>query len=92
MLPLLFGKTEACVAGDQLQMTIKGWLSPPDPWKNHHIARESRHEATATWFIEGETFSEWKSTGRSSLLWIHGKRQFLPKLLRFEETDECHLL
>jgi ankyrin repeat domain-containing protein 50 len=66
-----------CLAGDQSQKAIQKWLSPPDPWKNHNIARDSRHEASATWFIKGETFSEWKSSGPSSLLWIHGKRQLL---------------
>jgi hypothetical protein len=28
----------------------------------------------ATWFFEGRTYNEWKSTGTESLLWIHGKR------------------
>src|SRR5260221_8725796 len=35
-------------------------------------------EGTATWFVQGDTFSEWKSSGPSSLLWIHGKSQSLP--------------
>jgi hypothetical protein len=65
------------VTGDQLQRAVQGWLSPPDPWKNHRIAHESRHDATATWFVQGEMFTEWKSSGPSSLLWIHGKRQLL---------------
>jgi len=51
---------------------IQKWLSPPDPWKNYNIARESLHQGTATWFTEGDIFAEWKLTG--SLLWIHGKR------------------
>jgi hypothetical protein len=34
-----------------------------------------RHTETATWFVEGSTLSEWKSSGPSSLLWVHGKRQ-----------------
>jgi hypothetical protein len=83
------------VAGGQVEKAIRSWLSPPDPWKNHHIAYESRHEATAAWFVQGETFSEWKSSGRSSLLWIHGKRQLLPSryaTLFFTETDKYYLL
>jgi hypothetical protein len=71
------------MAGDQLQKAIRGRLSPPDPWKNHHIAHDSHHEATALWFIQGETFSEWKSSGPSSLLWIHGKRRSLLDILLF---------
>ncbi len=64
------------MAGDKLQQDVQSWLSPPTPWKNYRIARESRHKGTAEWFVGGSTFSEWKSSGPSSLLWIHGKRQF----------------
>ena len=61
--------------GDSLQEDIFGWLWPPDPWKNHHAACDSRHRGTAEWFIQGDTFSEWKTSGvPSSLLWVHGKR------------------
>ena len=78
MLPSLSEDAESCLAGDKLLHDIRNWLSPPDPWKNHNIARDSRHEGTATWFVQGDIFSEWKSSGPSSLLWIHGKRQSLP--------------
>jgi hypothetical protein len=59
-----------------LQQDVRNWLSPPDPWKNHNLARESRHSGTGTWWIEGDTYAEWKSSGANSLLWIHGKRQY----------------
>jgi len=67
------------LAGDKLQKDIQSWLSPPDPWKKYSIARELRHEGTATWFVQGDSFKEWKESraGLSSLLWIHGKRQWL---------------
>src|SRR6266850_8151318 len=91
-LPFLIWKHSDCAIGDQVQKAIRGWLSPPDPWKNHHIALDSRHEATAAWFIQGETFLEWKSSGSSSLLWIHGKRQSLLSFCVFAETDEYHTL
>ena len=73
-----------CLAGDKLQQDICGWLSPPDPWKNHNIARELRQAGTAEWFIQGCTFSEWKSSGSNSVLWIHGKREFHPTITPFE--------
>ena len=75
------------VAGDKLQQDICRWLSPPDPWKNHHIARESHHPGTAAWFVYGKTFSEWKSSPPSSLLWIHGKRGFPLGAYGFAEAD-----
>ena len=66
------------LTGDKLQQDVCGWLSPPDPWKNHNIARELCQTGTAEWFIQGCTFSEWISSGPSSVLWIHGKREFCP--------------
>jgi hypothetical protein len=75
------------MAGDKLQRDIRNWLSPPDPWKNHHIARESHLGGTAAWFIQGDTFSEWKASGQNSLLWIHGKREFLPRAYAFTGID-----
>jgi hypothetical protein len=75
-----------------LQKAIRGWLSPPDPWKNHNIAHESHHEATAAWFIQSETFSEWKWSGPSSLLWIHGKRQLMPIHCASAEPDGYYAL
>ena len=79
------------MAGDQWLKAIRRWLSPPDTWNNHHLAHECRHEATATWFVQGQTFSEWKSSCPSSLLWIHGKRQSLPSCYAFVETYRNYL-
>jgi hypothetical protein len=45
---------------------------------NHNMALRQRHNGTATWFIQGSTFMEWRVTG--SLLWIHGKRMRFPDL------------
>jgi len=66
------------MAGDQLQENVRRWLSTPDPWMNHNIARKVHHRDTAVWFIQGDVFRQWRSTGR--LLWIHGLRRriYLP--------------
>ena len=64
------------LTGDKIQQEVQRWLSPPDPWKNHNLARKFRHSETGTWWIQGDTYTEWKSSDRSSLLWIHGKRQY----------------
>ena len=63
-------------AGNQLEDKSRQWLSPEDPSTNYNIARKAYHDGTATWFIQGSTFREWEVTG--SLLWIHGKRTFIP--------------
>jgi hypothetical protein len=77
-----------CPTGDSLQKDIFGWLSPPDPWKNHHAACESRHHGTAEWFIQGNAFSEWKTSEvPGSLLWVHGKRLLIPSFCGSTETE-----
>jgi hypothetical protein len=77
-----------CLAGDTLQQDILRWLSPPDPWKNHHIACESRHGESAAWFVQGNTFSEWKaSEAPNSLLWVYGKRPLILSSYAFPETE-----
>ena len=45
------------------------------------FARESRYKDTGAWFVNGATLFEWKESGPSSLLWIHGKRQLRLALL-----------
>ena len=71
------------LTGNQSPQELRRWLSPPDPSTNHKIARRAHHKGTATWFFEGRTYKEWKSTGSESLLWIHGKRAPVPF---------CHLM
>jgi hypothetical protein len=62
------------LTGNQLRADFRRWLSPPDPSANHNIARNAHHKGTASWFLGGSMYKEWKSTGSGSLLWIHGKR------------------
>jgi len=72
-------------------MDIQRWLSPPDPWKNYNTARRSRHGGTGAWFIQGDMLSEWKASGPSSLLWIHGKRKLPRNAYSFVRTDDFPL-
>ena len=68
------------LTGDQLQQSLRTWLSPQDPSTNHNIACNAHHKGTANWFFDGRTYNEWKSTSSESLLWIHGKRVPCPIL------------
>jgi hypothetical protein len=67
------------VTGSQLQRDIRCWLSVPDPWTNHNIARKTCYDGTTAWFTQTAAFNQWMST--ASLLWIHGIRSCLPYLL-----------
>jgi hypothetical protein len=65
----------------QLRKDLRHWLSSPDPSTNHYMARNARHKGTSEWFLESDTFKQWKSSKpKDSLLWVHGKRVsiFLP--------------
>ena len=76
-----------CSTGDSLHEGIFRWLLPPDPWKNHYSACKSHHHGTAEWFIQGNTFSEWRTSEvPGSLLWVHGKRLSTP---RFYDSTEA---
>ncbi|KAH9063605.1 hypothetical protein EDB87DRAFT_132125 [Lactarius vividus] len=57
---------------DQLQKDARNWISPPDPSKNHVVARRTHYSESAVWCTRGPTFKNWDLTG--GLLWIHGIR------------------
>nr|XP_036581485.1 pfs domain-containing protein [Colletotrichum truncatum]KAF6789836.1 pfs domain-containing protein [Colletotrichum truncatum] len=50
---------------------IMEWLSPPDPSTNHNKALQQRHEGTGQWFLNHESYSNWKTAPNSSL-WLYG--------------------
>ena len=75
----LAGERSNALTVMQMRQEVVEWLSPPDPSVNYYAARDTHHRGTAAWFIEGNTFRNWKESG--SLLWIHGKRTF-PRSLR----------
>lgn len=52
-------------------VSIQRWLSPADPSTNVNHARKSRHTGTGSWFLDGETFAEWK-LGLRKYLWLYG--------------------
>jgi hypothetical protein len=60
-------------------------LFTPDPWVNHNLARKAHHRGTATWFTQGDTFNNWKST--ASLMWIHGLRLYISFVSSFPIVD-----
>ncbi|KAH9970768.1 hypothetical protein BJV74DRAFT_256116 [Russula compacta] len=56
---------------NQLRQNLAKWLSPADPSINYNTATNAHHGNTALWFIQSDTFNNWKQS--SSLLWIYGK-------------------
>ena len=67
---------ELAPSGDQLQKDARSWISPPDPSKNHIVARRIHSGESAVWFTRGHTLKTWDLTG--GLLWIHGIRACFP--------------
>ncbi|KAH9999678.1 hypothetical protein BJV74DRAFT_166914 [Russula compacta] len=54
----------------QSREKLRAWLCPPNSSINHNTACETQHSGTASWFIRGDTFQQWKKNG--SLLWMRG--------------------
>ena len=82
------GIAEIYLTGDSLEQKLRSWLSPPNPLKDHSIAWGTRNRGSGAWFVQGNTFSEWKaSEARSSLLWVHGKRPLTLGPFAFAETE-----
>jgi hypothetical protein len=75
------------VKWNQVRMSLRNWVTPPDPSINHNIACGIQHGGTAQWFFRGGIFRDWKSTG--SLLWIYGKRVLSPLVLDLLLTNVC---
>jgi hypothetical protein len=84
LIDVLTRNAEICLTGQQLRRDVRSWLSLPDLWKNYNFGRETHHDGTARWFIQGDTFAKWKSSAYS-LLWIHGKRVYC-----FLLSFQCH--
>ena len=66
-----------CRVGRQARESLRHWIAAPDVSPSHNTARASRYKETGTWFIQGDTFNTWKTTG--SLLWIRGIRTLLSR-------------
>lgn len=75
ILLVLRVRSEGCEA---VEAGPSKMASPPDFSTNHNNARNVHYEGTANWFFQGEIFKEWRTT--PSLLWVHGKRRFLPSV------------
>lgn len=51
---------------------ILQWLSPSDPWTNHHAARDMHQAGTGKWLLDHDVYKEWLG-GASRHLWLYGK-------------------
>jgi hypothetical protein len=69
------------MARNQLREKLRSWLSPPNPSKNHNETSKMQHAGTSSWFIQGDTFRDWKNNG--SLLWIRGNRTLVLPVLPY---------
>jgi hypothetical protein len=49
-------------------LTIRRWLSAPDPFTNYQEALKLRHADTGLWFLEGEQYKRWKTEAQLPIL------------------------
>jgi hypothetical protein len=55
---------------------ILQWASSIPYESNHSAAKNGRTEGTAKWILTHSTFSEWRASSASTILWLHGIRMF----------------
>lgn len=56
----------------ELRERVIHWIAPPNITAVHHEAAcRTREAGTGNWFLEGETYHDWK-TGQIPFLWLHG--------------------
>lgn len=55
---------------------ILDWMSMTNVTRQHEIARQGRLDRSGSWLLEGHSFSGWKETAGSSILWLHGSAGF----------------
>ncbi|KAF2793076.1 hypothetical protein K505DRAFT_306450 [Melanomma pulvis-pyrius CBS 109.77] len=55
---------------DAKLVTIRQWLSAPDPSTNYHKALSLRQNDTGLWLLESDLYKKW--TVKASSIWLHG--------------------
>lgn len=58
---------------EEMRQNIMQWLAHPDQVENHNVACNARNDMAKTgrWFLDGDTFKEFRETPQS-LLFLHG--------------------
>lgn len=64
-------KASDFIAKETKSQHMRNWLSPQDPSSNHNNAVSQCHKGTGEWFIQSETFKNFKC-GRIPFLWLNG--------------------
>ncbi|KAF3907984.1 Ankyrin-3 [Dactylellina cionopaga] len=66
------GNTVKLLRSDQKQEKVDKWMLSPDPSRNYEEALGKRHGHSGSWFLESNSFAEWKTSQQSSFLWLTG--------------------
>ena len=66
-------KREEQKNAEKMRQDIMQWLEHPDQVENHNVASDARNDMAKTgrWFLDGDTFKEFRETPQS-LLFLHG--------------------
>ncbi|KAJ5631612.1 NACHT nucleoside triphosphatase [Penicillium longicatenatum] len=56
---------------NQISLSIRAWLMPPDASVNHNTNYAKRHPNTGLWLINDHRFTNWLTEG-DSFLWLNG--------------------
>ena len=69
--------------GKARRIQILQWISPIPYEDDHNTACEGHASGTGKWLLEHRTYSNWKMSKGSTILWLNGMREKpIPNLLR----------
>ena len=57
---------------DDFLSEVRMWLSVANPWENHTRAKDQRRMSLGKWLVDDLEFKSWQTSGKSSMLWLHG--------------------
>ena len=60
-----------------LKSNILRWLSKAMVLESHEQVKSDRYNDTCQWFLDSSEVIDWKDATESSLLWVHGIREYL---------------
>ena len=70
---------------DQTRESVLNWITNTEYQAPHNLALQGLLEDTGKWFFDRTEYKEWRSASASSMLWLHGIRQYTPE--KYHKSD-----
>ncbi len=68
---------------------ILEWVSPIPYEQHHNTNKRDVLEGTGLWLLREEAMAQWRHSNESSILWLHGIREFAGKFLDSMDANQA---